>query len=67
VVDRACLGPPCLARPEGHSAGSGLALQHNGLTRHDTESHRACIVPGLVGSGQIGLGLGGLFEQLYIR
>jgi hypothetical protein len=52
---------PCL-RPGQHgtrgiSAVPGSPPRPGGLTRLDTEVHRACIVPGRVALGRIGLGL----------
>jgi hypothetical protein len=52
-----CLGP-VQHGPKGIRAGPGLALRHGGPTRPDTKYHRACIVSGLVGPGQVVLGPG---------
>jgi hypothetical protein len=58
-------GPPCLGPvqhgPKGIRAWPGLLLRWSDTTQHGTEGHRACIVPGLVGPGQIRLGSGGPF------
>jgi hypothetical protein len=48
----------------GISAVPGPPPRPGGPTRPVTEVHRACIVPGRVGPGQIELGPGGPFEHL---
>jgi hypothetical protein len=55
------------AGPEALSVVPRPPPRPGGPTQPDTEVHRACVVPGRVGPGQIGLGPGGPFGHLYLQ